>query len=77
METAVEIKDKVVEVGSNVAHTVTEKVAEGYTVAKDTVVGAAEVVSENVGYATEKIKHGAETAIETASEAAVSVKKTA
>ena len=56
VETAVDIKDKVVEVSSNVYNTVSQKVVEGYTVTKDVIVGATETISQNASYAVEKIK---------------------
>lgn len=43
--------------------------AEGYNAAKEAVIDASHVVAENVGYAAEKIKEGANSAIESISSA--------
>lgn len=55
-ELAVDAKDKVVEVSSNLYNAASQKIAEGYQATKNAVVSASHVVTENAAYAAEKVK---------------------
>lgn len=66
-ETAGVVKEKVVEVGSSVYNTVSEKAVEGYAATKDFVINASHVVAENASIAAEKVKEGTKSAYETVS----------